>query len=376
MILYVSYRFEEDIGAAIHLDILKEIYGSENIFVVDLRLKDASKADNYIAFGKYKGKAARIRQWLQGNTMYINNAAIARICEVIEKYHIRKVFIEDSFFGNLARRIKRQFSDVTIVAFYHDIAADLYRQRIRHSRDSVTRMEAVVTIRQERIQQKYTDVNIVFSKREEELYRKHYGCAPEAVIPLSAYIPDHSEAYMTGRTSAGAEKHLLFVGTRYWPNMAGIRWFCSHVLPNIPEKIVLDIVGRGTEILREELTDPRVVVHGGVDDLHQYYRDADIVIVPLFNGGGMKMKTAEAISFAKCIVGTNEGLTGFWDGLDDTVRRKSVFLCNTEQEWSENINSLARSEVLKFNRPLYDLFLQKFSYVATKKALVELLNQR
>lgn len=376
MILYVSYRFETDIGAAIHLDILKELYGSENIYIVDLRMKDASEAENYIAFGKYQGKMARIQQWIQGNTMYLNNAAIARICDIIERHNIREVFLEDSFFGNLAKQVKLRFPDVFITAFYHDIAADLYRQRIRSNRGIVSIIEAVVTIQQERMQQKYTDVNVVFSKRETELYRKYYGCEPEAVIPLSAYIPDHSEAYMTGSQTAGEKKHLLFVGTRYWPNMVGIRWFCSHVLPDLSEHIILDIVGRGTEMLREELTDQRIVVHGGVDDLHQFYRDADIVIVPLFDGGGMKMKTAEAISFAKCIVGTDEGLTGFWDGLDNTVRGESVFLCNTEAQWIQTINELTNSVVHKFNDPLYKLFLEKYSYDATKIALSKLLKKR
>lgn len=376
MILYVSYRFASDIGAAIHLDILKELYGPENVYIVDLRMGDASEAENYIAFGKYKNKGARIRQWLQGNIMYIDNAAIDRICEIIKTHDIRQVFLEDSFFGNLAKKMRRQFPDISIVAFYHDIAADLYRQRMRHDSSLTNCIEAIITIWQEKLQQKYTDVNVVFSRREVDLYKKYYGSSPEAVIPLSAYIPSHSNDYMQGKCTVCGTTHLLFVGTRYWPNMVGIRWFCSKVLPKLSDNIVLDIVGRGTELLREELTDPRVVVHGGVEDLHQFYRDADIVIVPLFDGGGMKMKTAEAISFAKCIVGTDEGLTGFWDGMDDTVREKSMFLCNTEKQWYETINRLACEPIPKFSQPLYDLFLQKFSYDATKRELTALFDKR
>ena len=376
MILYVSYRFETDIGAAIHLDILKELYGEENIFVVDLRMNDAYEVERYLALGKYRGKLARIRQWIQGNTMYISNTGISRICGVIAQYDIHEVYIEDSIFGNLAKAIKSRFPKVSIIAFYHDIAADLYRQRRKHNRKLVNQIESSVAIYQERIQQKYTDRNIVFSKREAALYQKYYGSTPEEIIPLSAYIPKHTPEYMASVPEKTEQKHLLFVGTRYWPNMVGIRWFCSQVLPGLQDNIVVDIVGRGTEMLREELKDSRVIVHGGVDDLAQFYRTADIVVVPLFDGGGMKMKTAEAISFGKCIVGTEEGLTGFWDGMDDAVRGKSVFLCNTAQQWCETINMLCRESVSKFNMPLYRTFLEQYSYDATKKMMTRLLDQR
>lgn len=376
MILYVSHRFETDIGAAIHLDILKEIYGPDNIFIVDLRMGTAWEGKNYIAFGKYKNKMARFRQWAQGNIMYMDNAVIQRICEIVQTYEIQQVFLEDSFFGNLAKRLKQRFPSISIVAFYHDIAADLYRQRIRNSRDFVNWIEAVITIRQERVQQRYTDSNVVFSKREADLYQKYYGKEPEAMIPLSAYVPQHSEQYMTDTATENERMHLLFVGTRYWPNMVGIRWFCSQVLPKLSDKIVLDIVGRGTESLRQELTDPRIVIHGGVDDLEEFYRNADVVVIPLFHGGGMKMKAAEAISFAKCIVGTDEGLTGFWDGMNDSVRNKVVFLCNTEQQWCDAINQLTESRPQKFHQPLYDVFMQKYSYNATKRDLEQLLSKR
>lgn len=375
MILYVSYRFQSDIGAAIHLDILKELYGPENVFIVDLQMKDAHKEENLVAFGKYRNGIERIRQWLQGNTMYISNATIEAICEQIKSKNIDRVFIEDSIFGNLVKQIKKQYPEIPVVAFYHDIVADLHRQRINHTKNLVTIIESAITIKQEQIQQKYTDVNVVFSKRDTQLYRKYYGCEPDAVIPLSAYIPDLDDEYMSAGNASGTPKHLLFVGTQYWPNIVGIRWFYHHVLPQLFTDVVVDIVGRGTEFLREEFTDPRVRVHGTVDDMTRYYRESDVVIVPLFDGGGMKMKTAEAISFGKCIVGTDEGLTGFWDDMDDSVREKSVFLCNTAQQWSDTINRLGSSRTCKFHQPLYDLFMERFSYRATQKTLTALLDK-
>ena len=375
MILYVSYRFETDIGAQVNLNILKEIYGEKNVFIADLRMLEAKTEENYVAFGKYHGKSERILQWLQGNTMYISDKTIRKIGLIITDKKVQLVFIEDSIFGNLAKYIKSKFPDVLVVAFYHDIAADLYRQKSEHSHSLLTKIECSVAIRQERMQQRYNDVNIVFSQRDVALYQKYYQTAPDAVIPLSGEIPDHSDYYVSENNVNGAVKHILFVGTRYWPNIVGIRWFYQNVMPKLPDNMVLDVVGRGTEFLCEEFTDPRVVVHGTVDDVYQYYREADIVIAPLFDGGGMKTKTVEAISYGKCIVGTDEGLVGFWDEMDDSIRNKCVFLCNTAQEWIDAISKLAEKDICRFNFPLYDLFLRRFSYDAARKELSRVLKQ-
>ena len=47
------------------------------------------------------------------------------------------------------------------------------------------------------------------------------------------------------------------------------------------------------------------------------------MIAPLFDGGGMKSKTVEALSFGKIFVGTEESLFGFWEEMDSDIRGKT-----------------------------------------------------
>lgn len=375
MILYISKRFETDIGSTIHLNILKEIYGEDQVYIVDLRMGKAKSADNYVAFGKYANKASRLLQILQGNIMYISNQTINQICRIVEDKNIELVFIEDSVFGNLAKKIKKHYPKIPIIAFYHDIGADLYRQKRLSSKSILTKLECAITIKEERVQQRYNDINIVFSKRDVELYRKYYSSLPDAVIPLSAYIPEHSTEYTNSQNVSDNVKQLLFVGTRYWPNLVGIRWFYNNVLPGLEDNVVLNVVGRGTELLRDEFNDPRVIVHGTVDDVFDYYRMADIFIIPLFNGGGMKTKTVEAISYGKCIVGTSEGLVGFWDETNESLRNNGIYLCDHATEWIDTINNLLSSEICKFNDDVFGLFCDKFSYKSTKNAFIDIINE-
>ena len=104
------------------------------------------------------------------------------------------------------------------------------------------------------------------------------------------------------------------------------------------------------EFLKKEFQDSRVNVVGTVETPVPYYLDADIFIAPLFDGGGMKVKSIEAISYGKCFVGTEESLHGFWEEFSDSVRNKFIYKVNTKEEWIAIINKLATQDTYKFNK--------------------------
>lgn len=370
MILYISNRSKSNIGAVTHLAALKEIFGSENVFCVDLKpTETARQKENYIAFGKYKSIGDRLLRWMQGNTMFISNKNIEELIKIIEKYNIKFVFSEESFLGNFVKKLKRYSKDIKYICFYHDIGADLYRQRMKMG-NFVERLENIVAIRQEKLTVKYSDGNIVFHKADADKFKKFYGIYPDKIIPLASVVPliDKNSCSV----SFTEKKSILFVGSTYYPNVLGINWFLNRVLPQLADDINIKIVGKiGPKL--ENIKDKRVDIIGPVESLEKYYREADIVIIPLFDGGGMKVKTIEAVSYGKCIVGTEESLHGFWEEMNEDIRGKSVFQCNTPEEWIGVLNGLMKKEIPKFNSKLYELFLQKFSYDAMKKQLAEYL---
>ena len=367
MVLYVAKRFETNIAACVHRAAIEEMAGKEQVFVVNLRMDDpAERRERYVAYGKYKNKFQRIVQWLEGNSMYLSNAVIADICNIIKDNKIETVFIEDSIFGSLVKAIKEKYPDVYVITFFHDIAPDLYVQWARRG-GIINKIECRLEIRQERINQKYSDVDLVFNKRDAALYQKFYGTEPDGCIPIATPVPE-IDAEKASAGVAGSVKELLFVGSKYFPNILGIRWFYENVLPELPESIAVKIVGRGTEFLREEFADPSIQVIGTVDSVDPYYRNADIVFAPLFDGGGMKCKSVEALSYGKIFVGTSESLYGFWEQMDEELRFKYVYLCDTQVEWVKTMRKLCNEKELhKYNEPVFRLFLNKFSDEATKK---------
>lgn len=376
MILYVTKIDRGNIGADMHYRALCEIYGKKNIFTINLSLTECEKhSENYISYGKYKTVAERLKRWIQGNMMYINNKIITEICSIVKNNNIKVIFIEDSEFGNLVNRLKNDCEGCRVFSFYHDIKADLYKQWMNNERTFKSKIEYTIGIRQEYVNQKYADINMVFNERDAKKFQAYYGKRPDVIIPLPAPVPTISDNIMNSITAKDDKKNILFVGKKYYPNLVGFKWFVDNVLPSLTDNIQVDVVGRGLEELRNEYSDLRINVIGGVESLNPYYENADIVIAPLFDGGGMKSKTVEALSFGKIFVGTEESLFGFWEEMDSDIRGKTCYQCNTPEEWIQTINNLANDDIHKFNEDVFELFKAKFSYDVIRDQLKAIMEE-
>ncbi|MFO7624123.1 MAG: glycosyltransferase family 4 protein [Anaerolineales bacterium] len=109
---------------------------------------------------------------------------------------------------------------------------------------------------------------------------------------------------------------ILHIGTMYWPpNIDGILWFLSEVLPlirNERPEVEFDIVGANPpkEIIAFDEVDRRVHVTGYVDDPTSYLEQASLMVVPLRAGGGMRVKILNALGQGLPIVSTTLGCEG------------------------------------------------------------------
>lgn len=360
MIIYISNRPDADIGAVTHFKALCDIYGTENVLRIDLRASEKPvRSSNYIAYGKYRSKVMRVLGLLQGNTPIMNNGIMDDICSLIRKWNVKLVFSEESIFGNLAKRMKEEFPGTKYVVFYHDVAADLYRQWNKQAK-FINKLDNLVGIRGENLSRLNADMNLVFHKEDAQKLWDYYHIHPTKLIPLTAFAPDGIK-HNIGVAASGDVKRVLFVGAAYYPNSLGIRWFYEKVLPKLSDKIEVHVVGRIASKISDLPCSDKFTIEGEVDDLRPYYESADIVITPIFDGGGMKLKTMEAISYAKCIVGTSESLHGFWEELGNE-RNCTVYRSDEPEEWIVILNRLADSEIKKFNPSLYRCFEEHFSY--------------
>ncbi|MGH1485670.1 MAG: glycosyltransferase [Cellvibrionaceae bacterium] len=112
-------------------------------------------------------------------------------------------------------------------------------------------------------------------------------------------------------------KTLLFVGSYgHRINKEGVKHFLNVCWPKIikasPE-ISLRIVGSGgwQNIKSEVSSVENVEIVGFCDDLNEEYKKALFTIVPLYEGGGTKIKVLESYLFGRLAVGTQHAYFGY-----------------------------------------------------------------
>lgn len=362
------------VGARMHLASLKRCVGEQNVFVVDVSvMRRPEVKKNYIAFGKYRSRMDRIIRNLQGNIYFFSKKTIRVICSAIKKNQIEFVFVDDSYFGKLVQTIKKKCPDVVIVTFFHDVKAELFPIWMKRG-NLASKIEYRLGIYNEKISVRYTDANIVLNKEEDMLLQKHYGKKADAYFPVCVEC-GNNETHINPYDDNG-RKHLLFVGTDYYPNTQGIKWFYANVLSKTNMKYDLWLVGRGLDSLKNDFTDDRVHAVGCVERLEPYYKYADAVIAPLTDGGGMKIKTAEALSQGKVFLGSSESLHGYYGEIPVDLQGKIIFKCDTAQEYLSALRVIDEEKSFLRDERLVQIYQQKFSPESARKIMEQLLTTK
>lgn len=271
------------------------------------------------------------------------------------------VFVCQSTCGRVCKYIKKHYPNVKIITFFHNIERHYAGQYLKVSGVKAIPyyMRAYVF---EKMAAKYSDYCITLNERDSQLLEKFYEKKASAIMPTSLedkFLPEHEVTTVEDEII-----DYLFVGTAFYPNVEGIQWFIDNVMPKVGGK--LTIIGKDMKSsILKNLTD-RIKVYGFVDDLSDYYRRAKVIVGPIFHGGGMKTKTAEALMYGKLIVASKESLEGYT--LDvDTIKE-----CNTAEEYISTLNALSSTNKTYYQES-HDNFVRYCSYDASEKILRSML---
>lgn len=138
--------------------------------------------------------------------------------------------------------------------------------------------------------------------------RAHSSKTPIITLPFTVDTADYSVPQTAGP--------LVFfhLGSMDWqPNEEGIRWLLRAVWPRVlkehPEAR-LHLAGNRMpkDMIRAKL--PGTKVTGRVSDANRYIAERQVMLVPLFSAGGMRVKIIEGMAMGKCVVSTTMGAEG------------------------------------------------------------------
>ncbi len=171
------------------------------------------------------------------------------------------------------------------------------------------------------------------------------GLSPEDVQFFAQYVPKERChcAPTPVDTSAYQEQHIhrnantvFHLGDLGWQqNLLAVEWFLQHVWPLVHKhtpQLRFSIAGRNIPQTINAHNVPNVDVIGDVPSAAQFMLANNIMVVPLFAGGGIRIKIIEGMAAGNCIVTTPLGAQGL-----GVTHKQQLLIAQTPQEFAEAI---------------------------------------
>lgn len=162
--------------------------------------------------------------------------------------------------------------------------------------------------------------------------------------------------------------HMLITGSMWFgENFKGAMWFLNEVCNKLTIDYIITIAGAkpANELKQYAKEHDFINLVDTPDDMSPYFRNADIVIAPVFNGAGMKVKVAEALSYGKPVIGTSHAFEGY--EIEDSV---NSFLANNAEEFIGAIMqyySLDDNKSKEIHQRVKKLFIDNYSFDSSSK---------
>ena len=334
-----------------NFQLFQQTFGKENVYLIMFsKYRDIDENANIIRLPYHKNSVNKVLNIIQGH-MFTSASVENKVLDFVEKQGIEFVVFERSMFGSLVSKLKKK-SNCKIGVFIHNIEKQYFKNKLLH-RGAAYLLPYLCVKHSESTMLKNTDYIMTLTKRDSRLLKEVYGVSGDIVLPMS--FQDSYDDTRDIQKNDG--RNLLFIGTMFPPNYDGVKWFVEYVMPELKE-YTLQIVGKNFEQKRKELERDNVQVIGTVDDLSEYYYSDSAMVMPIFYGDGMKIKTAESIMYGRIIFAADEALEGYEaDGVD------GIYRCNTKEEFIESIrNYFDNKKEVCFSKDVRALFIRQYSF--------------
>lgn len=285
--------------------------------------------------------------------------------EITECLENKKIDLINVDFPHMCVNLLGCKENIPIVLNEHNIEWKVYRM-IANSQHNIFKKTAywLDSYRLKRYEKKILKIlnirllTFVSSEDMREM-KKIENAIPCKLVPVGADLKKNIAVAGYDRK----EHNIIFVGKMsYSPNIEAAEWFTKKILSKILiayPNVKFYIVGKNPDKRVKRLNNLHVIVTGKVDNVDIYYQQADLVVIPLKNGGGVKVKLLEALSFHKEIVSTSKGVEGtlYADG-------KTIPVSNDEEEFAEYcIQSLNKTEEMKKRQQTaYEIFKHNYTW--------------
>jgi glycosyltransferase involved in cell wall biosynthesis len=293
------------------------------------------------------------------HNIYYNEQIAKSLEEFIKKHQPNIVIIEELWLINYLKVIRK--FNCKVILDEHNVEGFLRQDLLLKNKKNLSflsfyleRMKIKRLLQIEALAITNTDQTWVCGDNDADLIKKKYmSNANIAVIPNGIDVEDY-ELVRKGQYDLppGLKKDdfiLFFPATfGYPPNSEAAEYLIDTLLPLLEKQLKtfkIALVGKDPTPKMLALADnSNILITGAVDDMRPYWAAAVVVIVPLLQGGGTRLKIVEAFAAGKPVVSTLKGAEGI-----KAEHAEDIFLVDNAEDFVACIAKLQQDSNLRLN---------------------------
>lgn len=230
-------------------------------------------------------------------------------------------------------RAKEKFS-VPIFLREHNVESTIWERFCEQTRNPILNWYGRIQLEKMRryepqMAEKF-DCCLMVTKQDEAKLRAASSRVKTAVVPAGVDV-----CYFEAGASEFEEPNsILFLGSLDWlPNQDGFWWFYESIFPRIVARVPsakLYVVGKNPPLKLRRVSGSNVVAVGSVKDVRPYMRRAQVCVVPLRIGSGLRIKILEMLAMRKAVVTTSIGCEGI-----EVENGQHLLVADTKEAFAE-----------------------------------------
>ncbi len=285
-------------------------HNSQETLVIDERYTETNKSKLFAILWLVQSFFKKLPY---SSVKYYSRAYISLVKKLITANKYSVIIIDHAQLAWISRFLTVKSK---LIAIAHNVEFQIYEENSQKARNSIAKFiyqrEARLIRLQEElllgvVQQIWTlteDDSKYFSQLTVSGKTRIFGIAPRLTTLQNQLV---SKCF-----------DICLLGSWTWQaNVEALQWFIEAVYPYLPNNLSIHIAGKGADWLSGKY--PNIFYRGVVPNAQEFMAQAKVVAIPTLTGGGIQIKTLDAIASGSFIVATPVSLRGI-SYLPSTVR--------------------------------------------------------
>lgn len=252
-----------------------------------------------------------------------------------------------------------------LIVKVHNVEYDYAHNDFLKNGGFTRKIVALLSKRQEKAILNRADAVLALTLKDKKRIKELYGNQLGDKITINPVAVANK---MNKITSPKDCMSLLITGSLwYGDNVEGTIWFIENVFSELKFATRLVIAGANpSEKIKKVISKySNIELYDSPDNMNEFFEECNVVIAPVFDGAGMKVKVAEALSYSKIVVGTRHAFIGY-----DVISCNNVYIADTKEEFISALDSIYLyddDQWIKQQEKIKKLFISQYSFESSAK---------